>query len=65
MERYMVSCRDRNGLQFSSTFDIEKEQNISVLRRGWEEAIRLCGHITAVGSAYVSTIEGKTVGTLR
>lgn len=64
-DHFIVSCRDRDGFQYSSTFDVPGSESSTVVRRGWEEAIRLCGSISAVRSASVSTIEGKTVGTLR
>jgi hypothetical protein len=65
MDSYMVSCKDRRGLQHSITFDVDKNQKASILRSGWQEAIQLCGHITAVASASVRTIDGQIVGTLR
>lgn len=65
MDSYMVYCQDRKGRQHSSTFEVEKNQTALVLRIGWREAIRLCGHIEAVRTAFVATIEGITIGTLR
>jgi len=64
MNRYIVSCRNREGLQYSATFDMNEDEAANIIRRGWEEAIRLCGHITAIKSAFISTIEGKTIGSL-
>ena len=66
MNKFMVSCVDRRGMQHSCTFDLPDDPPQStVIRRGLEEAIQLCGKIASVGSAYVYTIEGNIIGTLR
>jgi hypothetical protein len=66
MSLFLVSCTDRTGMQYGSTFDVpDGEPTANVIRQGWEEAKRLCGQIAAVGSANVCTIEGRIVGTLR
>jgi len=61
--KYIVSCVDRDGLQHGCTF--EAPDTTKIIRRGWQEAIRLCGHITLVATATVSTLEGKLIGSLR
>ena len=62
---YIVQCTDRSGLQSSSTFDVPEDAKNSVLRYGLREAVRLCGHFNAIASAFISTIDGHIVGTLR
>lgn len=63
MNRYLVSCTDRQGMQHGCTFDAPDQTRI--IRSGWQEAKRLCGHVTKVASAYIYTLDGKVVGTLR
>ncbi len=66
MNRFIVSCVDRDGMQYGSTFDTPDDELVAnVIRQGWEEAKRLCGRITAVASANVCTIDGRIIGTLR
>lgn len=64
--QYLVSCTDRAGNQHGATFDLPiTDTAISIIRQGWQEAIRLCGTIDKVASAFVSTLEGEVIGTLR
>lgn len=64
-QQFMIQCIDRRGMQHSSTFDVPESAGNSILRYGWEEAKRLCGDVRAVSTAYISTIDGRIVGTLR
>ncbi len=65
-EQHMVSCTDRLGRQHSCTFDVPLNvPRASVIRQGWQEAIRLCGSIEKIGSAFISTLNGDIIGTLR
>ncbi len=65
MDGYVVDCKDRRGHQHMATFDYNDNHKVSVLRHGWQEAIRLCGSITFVASATVRTIDGRVIGSLR
>lgn len=65
-EQYQVFCQDRKGHQLSRTFDMPPDSMpTSIIRQGWQEAIDLCGGIDLVGKAFIYTINGEIIGTLR